>query len=61
MLQERKSVNRFGTIRNRFELSVWERSFGTPSYKPRLLGGMLVAVGGRAKQRMEEKDLAAAI
>jgi|GEM_PF-2325671 len=29
------------------------------NYKPRLLGGMLVAVGGRAKEGMEEKDLVA--
>jgi len=47
-------------IRNPFESSAWERSFGTHSYKPRLLGGMLVAVGGRAKERMEGKNLSAA-
>gem|GEM_PF-2796236 len=36
-------------IRNPFESSALGRSFGTHCYKPRLLGGMLVAVGGRAK------------
>jgi len=39
----------------------WQSSLGAHSYTPRLLGGMLLAVGGRAKQRMEGKDLAAAI
>jgi hypothetical protein len=47
-------------IRNTFKLSAWEETFGTHSYQPRLLGGMLVAVGGRAKEPMEGKELAAA-
>jgi hypothetical protein len=37
------------------------RPFDTHSYKPHLLGGMLVAVGGRAKEQMEGKDLAVAM
>jgi len=45
-------------IRNPFESPVL-RGLSAHSYRPRLLGGMLVAVGGRAKDRMEEKDLVA--
>ncbi len=42
-------------------LHCWDvgRSLRTDSYGLVLLGGMLVAVGGRAKDRMYVKDLAA--
>jgi len=45
-------------IRLHFQLG---RGLSAHNYTPRLLGGMVIAEGGRAKERMEGKDLAAAI
>jgi len=36
-------------VQNSLELSALGRTFDTHSYNPHLLGGNLVAVGGRAK------------